>query len=222
MRFSTCSGAVVLTSLLIPSHVFGQAPDARVRKVQRSPGKPVSELVQPHEDTILLMDTTSRPLEVLSPANVSIIDWKSQGADAIMVAEVHSVDAKLSQSQDWITSTITGSIVEVLKKPRWWNALPGDQLSFNWDGGEILIGGTRVIAVVPWSKPFEQGKRYLMFFGADPSNKTVITGPTAAYEMTEVRGFRRLAQNLSGDEEIEKLSPEAVLIRIRAAGEKSP
>ena len=40
---------------------------------------------------------------------------------------------------------------------------PGDRLLFDDDGGTATVRGVTVDAVIPWERPFESGKRYLIF-----------------------------------------------------------
>jgi hypothetical protein len=216
-RATLLAAVFAVATIANGSDALGQT--AQERRVQRTPGSRIADLVTSQDQTIVLEDTAAPPLEVLPSINVSLIDWKSQVATAIVLAEIQSVDASMTSSQDWIVSNVTGSVIEVLKKSGWWNAAPGNEVTFTWNGGELLVGGTQVIAVVPGVKPIRAGQRYLIFFSGDPSTKMLMTGPTATYEWIESVGLRRVFPNSAGREELEMLPPEEVLARIRRMSE---
>jgi hypothetical protein len=216
-RATLLAAVFAVATIATWSDALGQT--AHERRVQRTPGIRIADLVTSRDETVVLEDAAAPPLEVLPPVNVSLIDWKSRLATAIVLAEIESVDASLTSSQDWIVSNVTGSIIEVLKKPHWWNAAPGTELTFTWNGGELLVGGTQVIAVVPGVKPINAGKRYLIFFSGDPSTNILMTGPTNTYEWIESVGVRRLFPNSAGREDLENLPPEEALARIRRMAE---
>jgi hypothetical protein len=145
------------------------------------------------------------------------MQWFSKIAHAIVVADVLAVDPKLTESEDWITSRVTASVIEVFKTSVAWNPRAGDEFSFTQEGGELLIGvGTHVIAVLPWGKPVQPGKRYLIFASVDPETKRVIQGPTSTYEMSGSR-LIRLAPSGDGPDDIEKGSEANVLKEVREA-----
>jgi hypothetical protein len=199
---------------LLSTRDSGQVSDAPIRVVQRSPRRIVDSL-KPGEVAILLEDPFYRNLKGFPPNTE--LEANTYLADAVVIAEVQAVQSRLTLLEDWITSTATASILNVVKRPTWWNAAPGERLSFNWDGGEMVLAGTRVTAVIPQqSRPVEAGKRYLLFLRIDPIDKTIHAGPPLTYEITDVSGPRRLGQQ----EDLELSSMDDVLSRIRGVPER--
>lgn len=204
---------------LLATHDSGQVSDAPIRVVQRSEKRIVDSL-RPGEVPILLEDPFYRNLAAqgfLPPITEPRLETNTYFADAVVIAEVQAVESRLTLLEDWITSTATASILNVVKRPTWWNAAPGERLSFNWDGGEMVLAGTRVTAIIPQqSRPVDAGKRYLLFLRIDPIDKTIHAGPNLTYEITDLSGPRRLGQQ----EDLQLSSMDDVLARIREVPER--
>jgi hypothetical protein len=194
---------------------LGSAADRQAREVPLSPGTPLIEQIRNGEDTLIVRSTRSRPLEVLPPPNTSLFDWSTANASSVVVAEIIGRSPVLTKAGDWITSTIEASILEVLKESSTWSARAGGTFSFEQDGGEALVGGTRVRAILPWAKPFEVGHRYLLFVSVHPATKAVLVSPFGAYDISGQRPVR-LGPSTSAPNEIETTDPVEALARVRA------
>lgn len=179
-----------------------------------SPGTPLAALVRPHEDHLIVESTKSRPLRVLPPKGVSTIEWKSKFASAVVLADAVEVLPQLTAAEDWIVSVVSASVTEILKPSQLWNVQAGTEFSFVDEGGELLVGGTRVTALLPWSTPVEAGKRYLIFVSIDPSTKKIVVGAGSVYEVSGSR-LVRLAAEPSGQDDIERIEASEVFGRIR-------
>jgi len=208
---------IAFTALMPPRDVNAQSQTAQIRKTRASRGHQLADLIRPGEPALIVESGQDRPLEVLPGPEMSTMQWFSKIAHAIVVADVLAVDPKLTESEDWITSRVTASVIEVFKTSAAWNPRAGDEFSFTQDGGELLIGaGTHVTAVIPWAKPVQAGKRYLIFASVDPETKRVIVGPTSTYEIRDSR-LIRLAPSGYGPDDIEKDSEANVRKEIREA-----
>jgi hypothetical protein len=200
--------------------VAGQSkPDSvaapQAREVPLSPGTPLFERIQPGEDTLIVRSTRNRPLEVLPPPNTSMFEWSAANASSVVVVEIIDSSPVLAKAGGWITSTIEASIIDVLKESNTRSLRAGGVFSFEQDGGEALVSGTRVRAILPWAKPFEVGHRYLLFVSVDPATKAVLVSPLAAYDISGERPVR-LAPSKSGRDDIEATETVEALGRVRA------
>jgi hypothetical protein len=200
--------------------VIGQSnpspADPQAREVLLSPGTALSERILPGEDTLIVRSTRSLPLEVLPRPGTSQFDWSTAGASAVVVVEIIGSSPVLTDAADWITSTIEASIVEVLKESAAWPVRPGETFTFEQDGGEASIGGTRVRAILPCAKPFEVGRRYLVFVSVDPATNAVVVGPFSSYDVSGEFPVR-LAPGVAGRNDIEATETVEALNRVRAA-----
>lgn len=192
------------------------AAGPQAREVPLSPGTPLRERIQPGEDALIIRSTRSRPLEVLPPSGTSMFEWSTANASAVVVADIIDSSPVLAKAGDWITSTIEASIIEVLKPSNIWSPAAGGTFSFEQDGGEALVEGTRVRAILPWAKPFEVGHRYLLFVTVDPATKAALVTPLASYDIGGQRPLR-LASSKSSRDDIEATETVEALGRVRAA-----
>lgn len=185
------------------------------------PQTPLAQLVRPGEEDLTVVVSADPPLEVGPPQNVSMSTWVTQLAAGVVVAQIIQVSPHLTSRGDWIRSTVEASIIDVIKTSKQWTPRYGDMFSFDQDGGVALIDGTRVHAVIPWTKPFESGKQYLLFVQVDPANKRTMVSPAWAYELSEARPAR-LAGHAPGPDDIEATDTVEALARVRATAASLP
>jgi hypothetical protein len=113
---------------------------------------------------------------------------------------VDDVRARLTLKENWITSRAEGLVLETLKLPDWLPMKVGDRISFENDGGELVVDGVIVTATVSWARPVQPLKRYLVFAAFDNDTKALVIGPTGFYEVAESSGqLRRLGTTRSPD-----------------------
>lgn len=184
------------------------------RRIMQMPQTPLAQLVRPGEEDLTVVISADPPLTISPPQNVPMSAWLTQRAAGIVVAQITQVSPVLTSRGDWIRSTVEASIIDVVKTSNQWTPRHGDTFSFDQDGGVALIDGTRVHAVVPWTKPFEPGKQYLLFVQVDPSNKRIVVAPSSAYDLSAARPVR-LAGRAPSHDDIEATETVEALGRVR-------
>ena len=79
----------------------------------------------------------------------------------------------------------------------------------------MYINRTKVVAIVPWMRQMEAGRRYLMFVKFNPADGRMVVGPSGVYEFMN-DGFRSLMAGGSTDDlELGKQSQADVVVSIR-------
>lgn len=206
-----CGGMFVA---MLASTVAAQEP----RRVRTS-GAPLVELVKPNESTLIVESRRSPPLEVLPPAGTSALDWMFQISEVVLVVSVDDTRSQITASEDWITSTVQASVIEVLKAPGRLSLKASDQVSFEEDGGEAVVGGVLITAVVPWAKHVATGTRYLLFAGVNKKTGALVVDPAGLYEIPEGSGKLQRLARVQGPNDIEQESADDVLTRARQLGD---
>jgi hypothetical protein len=216
MRRERCNIAIMLAVLLVcPIGSSAQVSGSHVRHVRERPGTALSALVKPGDET-LIVDSVQDPVqEVLPGPGVSDVYSKAQ-TSVVLVVEVLTVDAEVTPAQDWVKSRVTASVLDVVKTSSGWTSKSGDLVTFEQDGGEVYVGGTRVVASLPWTRSVQAAKRYLMFV-KPISGTDVIASPSGIYEIIDTEVLRRLAPSPGGPDDVEKTGQSEVLQRIRDA-----
>jgi hypothetical protein len=167
-----------------PGAAQTQAAPAQVRHVTAT-DKRIRALTKPGEAALVIESRRSRPLEVRAPEGTSTVDWMFRVSDVVLLIVADDVRSQLTRNEDWITSTVEASILEVLKTP---DALPqqrGDRVLFEADGGQLIVDGVLVTATVPWAKQVEALKRYFLLAGINKDTKTLVVGPAGLYEIAD-------------------------------------
>lgn len=92
-------------------------------------------------------------------------------------AEVQSADARLGRRPRAETQRVFARVDEVIKNHSARPVLAGTSIVFSYEGGgEIQIGGTRVVTRFDWERLPKRGRTYLWFLGA---NRDGIYGGSA-------------------------------------------
>jgi hypothetical protein len=152
----------VLASALVAG--AGQAPQATdEKKVLHRKGKPLSQLIPSGAQSVVVEKDQSPPHYVEPPRGTSRLEWLTTLAPIVLVVRVETMDPALTADEDWITTSVTGRVEEILKKPAADPLSVGAAIRFVQDGGEANVRGTSVRAVLPWADSFREGERYLVF-----------------------------------------------------------
>ena len=206
------------TAILIVGAVTLAAAQSPVRKIERRTGTPIAELIRNGEPAIELLPAAAPPLIVDIPSSGSLVETRLKESDVVLLVRLEGRRSRLSERSDWVESDLDARVVEVYKAPAAARLKPGAKLGFVEEGGEIDVKGTKVRANVPWFRPFEQGRTYLMMLGIDPTNGRIVLEADGVYELADGR-FSRLskprAQSQSADE-IEQDLSDHVLADLRA------
>src|SRR5205814_1995700 len=104
-HFLTITCVMPAIAALVTVQLTAQSHAANARRVPRSVGTPIAEMIRPGEEALIVEATRSRPLEVLPPPNVSAIAWKTRNAAAVLIAQIEGGSADVTEGRDWITST---------------------------------------------------------------------------------------------------------------------
>jgi hypothetical protein len=91
----------------------------------------------------------------------------TQHSEAVVTLEARDLRSQLSKNEDWVESTMTGEIVEVLKNTGTFLLSPGTLLSLPYEGGEVQIDGKTVRARANPTDHPQVGHRYLYFLFDD-------------------------------------------------------
>ena len=195
-----------------------QVSGSPVPHVRAPQGFALMDLTRVGEDALIVESIQSPPLEISPASGDEKLELLTRSATGIVVIDVVSIAGEFTHRPDSITSHVTASLVDIAKAPKEWSRRIGDLVTFDLDGGEAYVAGTKVQVVVSWApRTVEVGKRYLVFghIVGQPELR-LRAGPTGIYEMTGSGGFRRLA-TVSSPDDIETGDQTSVLIRIRDA-----
>jgi hypothetical protein len=174
----------------------------------------IADVILPGEAELVVESRRSRPLEVAPPAGVSAIDWLVRGSDLAFIMFVNDVNSRLTDNQTWITSQVSGSVLEVVKGSPVRPLQVGDHVGFEQDGGEITLVSTKVIARVRWATPVQSYRRYLVFSSVDDSTKELIFDNSTMFDLTSGR-LRSLVHGRFLTDEFNGASEDEILTRIR-------
>jgi hypothetical protein len=198
-----CAGVVAIGTLM-RMFAQGTAPVHR-RTVGYVTGRPIVSLIKPGDAELTVVGVTSPQLRVLAPQGTSEIEWEGHLADVILRIRVTGTQAAITARGDWVTSTVSGQIKEVLKPSSKTTFAIDQQVSFAMDGGDVTLAmpgsafPIRVHADVPWAMPFQTGVEYLAF-GWLPTSDQLLVGLDAAYELTTDGYVRSLVRDRPADE----------------------
>lgn len=207
-------GTVLLTADIA---ISAQVSSSIGRHVQFRPRVALEQIVRPGEKMLIVDSTASPPLEVLGRPGATTAEWKTEHADVVVVVDVLSIEGRLAAAKDWVTSHVTASVLDIAKARQGWRPKIGAVITFDQQGGETYISGTRVVASVSWAGSLEVGKRYLMFANLNHEANELSVFPSGIYEMTGSDTFRRPAQSQSGLDGIEETAQAEVLRQVRSA-----
>ena len=159
--------AVCLTTTLViaapaDSHLHTQSEP---RRVPWRFGVPLASVVQPGEKELIvykirLGDSFHQEASAKDELLVA-----AENSDDIIVAEVTSMASHFIDDGNWVESTFTARVSEILKRPEEpLNRRRGTWTLFH-DGGEIIVNGTKLkVGLYP---TLTIGQRYLVFTAID-------------------------------------------------------
>jgi hypothetical protein len=150
-------------------------------------GRPLVEQVR-SEDRHLILEINASPPLGARPQGQSRMTWLAQSNDVIAVARVEgkrpqfvvrnlfeNTPAPLSDA-NWIVSVVQARVERVLKTAPQMTLEERGLIVFEEDGGIATVGNTTVEAVVPWIRPMQVGRKYLI--GGRIENGEFVKGLT--------------------------------------------
>jgi hypothetical protein len=102
-------------------------------------------------------------------------------SQAVLLGVIENTDVRLTEHDTWIGTYSSLRVLEVLKAPKSSPFGPGGLVEIYEDGGEMTIKGVRVLAATEARRPFEPGRRYLVFTALTFQNRYEV--PLATYEI---------------------------------------
>jgi hypothetical protein len=179
--------AATVSSALAGLHAQKQSPPSlETPRASHRKDLPLARLIQPGQ-RLLVVEKDQAPPHVVQPypATLGFLEWLTQVSPLVLVIRVDNSVPALTSQGDWIKSTVHATIEQSLKSTSAM-ASPGESVKFTQDGGEMIISGTTVRAVLPYADGFEPHQRYLVFatpldrptdYLIEPSTSFHLAGP---------------------------------------------
>lgn len=131
--------------------------------IRSQKGKALVNLLTPGMTDLVVEKDQATPHYVLPPPGTPQLEWIASLAPIAAVLHMDVMEPMLSAHQDWINTRVYARVEEVLKKPSDDSLTAGELTQFVQDGGEMILSGVRVRAIVPWTEGFVEGGRYVVF-----------------------------------------------------------
>lgn len=154
------------------------APTVHSRK-----GVPLANLGRGDEKEVIVEKDASPPLFVDAPAGTGELEWLTSVSEAVLKIRIERIESSLTEDNDWIISTVTAVVVDVLTTSPSSGLFNGSRITFRQDGGQLDVNGRRIHAVLPWSMAFREGKTYLVFATTDPNTGELLIAPESSFKV---------------------------------------
>lgn len=147
--------------------------------IMRRPGVPLSALfsgLSPNGPTIVVQKDGETGTDLVRPGvGGKQLEWMASISPIVVVIRVDRIAPRLSSNEDWIVADVGGTIDTVAKQSATESLATGTKISFAQDGGELIVAGRRVKAVLPYADGYAVGNRYLLFAGRFPGGSLTCT-----------------------------------------------
>ena len=184
------------------------------RQITLKKGEPIEERILPTDQQLLVVADTDPPLEVSPPDGTTEVQWLTQLSPIVAIIEVKQLKPWLTEDRDWIKSTVTAEVIEVIKG----DLTTGQTVTFDVDGGEMMIKGTKVRGEVSWKKSFRKNAQYLVFTGWKESAPARVLGAPYGFRLTDEGTLEQLG---GATKPLDGVPAAATLAEIRAAAAQS-
>ena len=154
-------------------------PGAQGRATHQK-GHPLERLITAGQTDLVVQKDQSPPNVMQPPPGTKPLEWAAKQFPLVLVIRVESVVPKLMSDGDWIQSSVHATVEQTIKSASM-TISPGQALKFTQDGGETVIRGTRVRAVLPYAELFEARQRYLVFVDPTDEIDTVLVEPLLSF-----------------------------------------
>jgi hypothetical protein len=221
MKTATATIALSAIAVCMIGGTDGHAQVEKAAAVQSRTGVPLQALGQGNERELVVEKDVSPPLSVLPPAGTSELAWMTSISDVVLLVRVQTIEPKVTNEQDWITSQVSALVLDVLKGPAAGEIQQGASVTFAQDGGAMVINGRRIRAELPYARGFSVGRTYLLFATPGEAPGELIVGPESTFE---VQSNSQLASlKTRGTPSVESEIPlEIARQRIRSAAAPKP
>jgi hypothetical protein len=131
---------------------------------------------------------------VFLQGNTTEIESATKASELVAVVRISSKVSALTPGGDWLTSTVSGTVLTILKDVSG-EIRPGGKIVFAEDGGEMQVGAQTVRAVNSWVAPTNAGRDYLVFLSATPEGLRLSP---ASYEVVGSQSVTLLRESAEG------------------------
>lgn len=158
----------------------GPAPSEQPRALSRK-DRPLESMIRPGQ-RLLVVEKDQTPPHIIQPdpANTGQLEWFAKRAPLVLIIRVENLMPRLTSARDWIESSVHGTVDKSLKFTSE-VVSPGQAIQFTQDGGEKVVRGTTVRAVLPYTDLFEAGQRYLVFTEPSQGGDTYSIQPMTSF-----------------------------------------
>lgn len=214
---STKSQAVMPTA---PPNLFGEAqprppvspPGAAQFTLSYRRGADIRDRIDPNASAVTILQKGAEGLVVAPPDDMSVEEFMTREHDAVALVKIVRKDGYLTPAADWIKSTVTAQVLDVLKPDPRGSLAPDKLIAFPEHGGDVQIGATHVSAVRMWAEPLQTGAIYLVFFQQDKEGRlSASEGSIVRIEQDRVYGLTEYTKRA-----LQEHSSSALIDAVRA------
>lgn len=193
-------------------------PRTQYRTMHR-PGHALEELLTPGAESLIVEKDQFPPMIAEPRPGTGELEWLTSNAPTVIILTVRAITPNLVTSRDWIESEVHATVDQMLKYSP--VITQGSSVKFRQDGGEMMIRGTKVTAVLDYADGFSPKQRYLVFAETTDSPDTIAVQPLVSYLIDSTEHLVPLAHE--GKPATERGVPLATAIeRIKAALKTRP
>ena len=191
-----------------------------IRTVPYERGQPIRNKVKKGDLEVTVERLWTSP-DLNIPNGVDLIEWKTTLYPVVLVARVVKITGSESSTQDWVTSLVEASVLDVLKNSTASSLSERSRVVFGASGGEVSLNGARVIARFSGVERFQPDETYLIF-GVVQTDDSLYVSYDNAYLLKSER-FSGLDKTNKNDA-IDRLGAKALVLQkiARGASKTSP
>lgn len=169
---------------------FKATPSPPVTTPQGSPGKTrksetqgkrIVDYLEPGEADVVV-ERFDFPPDYVLPPGFSQLGWATVLRPVALTVSLDRVGGAVTADQTWIESTLTGTVVQVLKNSSPVRLSPGSPVALVALDGVIAVGSRRVEARGHGRKAFERGT-YLVLASVRESDGALLTSARGAFRI---------------------------------------
>ena len=188
--------------------VTATAPDQRVRSIRASGDRTIASQLRSGDTEVHVVAMSTPPLGIVPGEGDDAAALLAGFSDAVLRLHVAGLDSRLSDSGAWVKTTVRARVDEVVKPDEGVNLTVGDEVRFELQGGEVMIGSVKVRGVLPWSRAIAAGRNYLVFLDFIDDG-SLLVAPSTIFEDTS-EGL--VALQTKGPERSLRLGPMASVV----------
>jgi hypothetical protein len=142
-------------------------------------------------DLLTRLDPADRDVELVQDccppttgvvAGLSRFQLLTQMSDVVASVRVVGLEGSLTDSRDWVTSTVSGYVEEVLKADAL-GPVPGERLFLEYGEGAVALGERTIRSRRTWAAPLEEGAVYLVFLTRGQNGELLDLEPSNVFSV---------------------------------------